>query len=263
MQRMTPEEEPQWRAAIGKNADRYLGFFRRLSASGRRWSPGWNTAAFLHSTGWFCHRRMYGWALVNLLAPWLPILFLAASVRIFPHEYMNGLALALLAAYLAGVFILIPVFADSAYYRHLAKRMPHARPPSFWTHLGAAAFGLVWFVVVAATISPALLDHSPRAKMSEAILSASLMRTAVAEFHQEHRRWPAAAEAMKLANEPQSRVVQSVVWDPAQRAIVITMRDPFPGKRFALRAVEQQGGLSWKCGTIDIEKKHMPGSCRD
>ena len=45
--------------------------------------------------------------------------------------------------------------------------------------------------------------------------------------------------------------------------IVVTMADPFPGKRFELRAQEKNGQLAWACGPIDPEKKYFPASCRD
>lgn len=261
---MKPGEEPQWRATLGRNADRYLKHFQKISASGRRWVAGWNSAAFLHSTGWFCYRRMYGWALLNLCAPWI-LLFALLFVGgwIAPRANLDAAALLLLAIYLACVFILVPLFADSLYYRHLVARLPQARPPSVWTALGAAASVLLYFAVVLAMLLPAYGDYTPRAKVSEAVLAASAMRTQIAEFHQDHGRLPNAAEAARFAGEPQSARVQSIAWDAERRAIVVTMRDPFPGKRFALRFAEQDGQLTVKCGAIDLDKKHLPGSCRD
>src|SRR5512135_650176 len=69
------------RTAIGRNAPHYLAHFERMQRSGRTWLPGWNSAAFLHSTGWFWYRRMYGWALLNLAAPVLLLLLLVFVVR--------------------------------------------------------------------------------------------------------------------------------------------------------------------------------------
>jgi len=99
--------------------------------------------------------------------------------------------------------------------------------------------------------------------VSEAILTAADLRAGVVEFYAQHQRFPDAAEGVRIAGEPVSRRVQSIVWDPGQRAIVVTMRDPFPGKRFALRAIEDSGQLRWKCGPIDLDRKHLPSTCRD
>lgn len=48
----------------------------------------------------------------------------------------------------------------------------------------------------------------------------------------------------------------------AGRMIVVTMRDPHAGKRFAFYAEERGGVLTWGCRTIDLESKYLPGSCR-
>lgn len=262
---MSPGDEAQWRAALGRNADRYLKHLQKISASGRRWMPGWNAAAFLHSTAWFCYRRMYGWAAVNFFAPWILLLglvFIAGWIA--PTANLDALALALLVVYFVCVFVLVPILADSLYYRHLAARLQKAKPPSIWTGTSAAALVLAWFVTFFVVfLLPSYADYTPRAKVSEAILTASAMRTQVTEFYQNHGRLPNAAEAARFAAEPQSARVQSIAWDAERRAIVVTMRDPFPGKRLALRFVEQDGQLTVKCGPIDLDKKHLPGSCRD
>jgi type IV pilus assembly protein PilA len=255
------ENEPQWRTALGGNADHYFKHFEKVSVSGRRWLPGWNSAAFVHSTAWLCYRRMYGWAFLNLAAPWI-LLFILIALP--PGRDADTIAQALLAAYLAAVFIVLPLFADSFYYRHLAARLAHAKPPSIWSGLAAGALAVAYFASVLAMVLPAYGDYTPRAKLSEGLLAASNARTGVTEFYAEHRRFPDAAEGARLVGEAGSARVQSIIWDPGARALVITMRDPFPGKRLALRAVEQDGQLvSWKCGPIDIDRKHMPGSCRD
>jgi len=157
---MGPGDEVQWRAALGPNADRYLKRFQKISASGRRWMPGWNSAAFLHSTGWFCYRRMYGWAALNFFAPWILLIglvFIAGWIA--PAVNLDALALAILVVCLICVFVLVPVFADSLYHRHLATRLQQAKPPSIWTGTAAAALVLVWFVAfVFAVVLPSYGD---------------------------------------------------------------------------------------------------------
>lgn len=262
---MSPGDEAQWRAALGRNADRYLKHFQRISASGRRWMPGWNSAAFLHSSGWFCYRRMYGWAFLNLFAPWILLIGLVfIGGWIAPAVNLDALALALLVVYLICVFVPVPIFADSLYYRHLAARLQKAKPPSIWTGTSAGALVLAWFAAfVFAVVLPSSGDYTPRAKLSEAQAEASSMRAEVMEFYVEHGRLPNASEAPKFRLRTASRRAQSIVYDAERRAIVVTMRDPFPGKRFALRAIEESGQLGWKCGPIDLDKKHLPSTCRD
>ena len=129
--------------------------------------------------------------------------------------------------------------------------------------LGAVALGFVWFALVSAMLVPAYGDYTPRAKVSEAILAAGSIRTEVTEFYDEHSRLPTLHEASRFRTERPSRWVESVVYAPAAERIEVTMREIFPGKRFALHAHDSSGQLTWTCRTIDLEKKHLPASCRD
>lgn len=265
------------RIALGPRAERYLRRFERIERAGRGWLPGWNMAAFLHSTGWFCYRRMYAWALLNLLAPFLLLYALVlAGIMIFPGANLDVAMSILAIAYLVAVFVAVPMFADAVYYRHLRSRLAKfaessesggtaPRPPSALTTLAAVALGAAWLVPVGAImmIDFAYRDYVPRAKVKEAIGIAGVMKTEIAEFHAEHGRLPGPAEADKLGSKtPSSQWVQSIAYDPGRRMIVITMRDPFPGKRFALHAEEREGNLSWTCRTIDLDPKVLPPTCR-
>jgi type IV pilus assembly protein PilA len=254
---MTETDTAQLRAALGANADQYRRRFDRIEASGRRWLPGWNSAAFLHSTAWFFYRRMYLFALLNFLAPW---------ILLFALVFMGGSAtpvLVVFGGYFAGVFILIPLFADSIYYRHLAARLAKARPPSLWTALGATALALASFILCLATLVPTYADYTPRAKMSEVVLATSGMRNGVTEFHHREGRFPSAEEAPKFNTETGSKYVESISYDATRRAIVAVTREPWPGTRIVLYAVEQNGQLAWRCRGIGIDKKNLPQMCRD
>lgn len=265
---MDADQQARLRGAVGRNAERYLRVFERIAAKGG-WAPGWNTAAFLHSTAWFCYRRMYGWAVLNLLAPFITIA-ISLAVAVVLREYADLLVFFALVIYLLLVFVWVPVYADSLYYRSISKRLadPQAtpRPPSAWTALGGLAFAVAWLPVIAVLAMP-LHGHSPRAKVSEAILTASGMRTDITEFHQQHGRLPNVEEAARFRIEGDavaSKFVQSVIYDPQTQRIVITLRDPYPGKKIGLRAELRGAQLhSWTCGPIDLDPKYLPGSCRD
>ena len=257
----------RWRPAIRWNAEYYLRRFPRIASAGG-WAPGWNMAAFLHSTGWFCYRGMFGWAFLNFAAPFIWLFgLLAATGMLGPSGNLDAPVLVLAAAYVIAVFVLVPVFADSIYYRGLKKRHAHPaaapRPPSVWTALGGIAFGAAWSVLIAAMTIPAYGDYTPRAKVSEAVLAASAARTGIIEFHAEHRRLPAENEAGRFRSDRPSRWVESVVYEPAERRIVVTLREIQAGKRFALHAEEHGGQLAWKCRTINLERKYLPYSCRE
>src|SRR2546430_11583456 len=102
------------RAALGANVERYEVQFKKIAAAGRRWVPGWNSAAFLHSTAWFFYRRMYGLAVLNLLAPWaLLVALTTVGGWIVPRGNLDTAALPGFAAHLCIRFILAPLIADS------------------------------------------------------------------------------------------------------------------------------------------------------
>ena len=268
----------RWRAAIGRNAERYLGRFKRIEEAGG-WAPGWNMAAFLHSTGWFCYRRMYGWAVLNFLGLPLLIAGFAGILSLLPRDVRSGqpYVLWMIPVYIVIMFALVPVFADSLYYRSLKKQLDRAgersgetaaRGPSTGSTYGALAFGIAWLLLIGSVLSvvnAAYADYTVRAKVSVALAVGSAMRGTIAEFHEREKRLPTQAEAVKFRHEMQDPVypfVKSVAYDSGAQRIVITMREPFPEKRLALHADVRDGNLVWTCRTIDIEANYLPPSCR-
>ena len=262
---MDETQVDRWRAAIGSNADRYLARFKRIEEAGG-WAAGFNLAAFLHSTGWFWYRRMFRWAGLNLLAPFLVLAVLLGFGFLMPRSNLDSFASIVALLYVLAIFVLIPVFADSIYYRQLGTRLadPRAKParPSAWTFIGALAMGALWFCIVYVAVAPMYGDYTPRAKMSEAVLSASGMRNELSEFFEKERRLPGPAEVSRFRANPPSTYVENVVYEPGERRIVVTMREVQPGKRFALYVTDQDGALTLTCRTIDVEAKYLPTVCR-
>jgi polyferredoxin len=125
------------RTVLGPRKDRYLAKFARTEHV-RGWVPGWNTAAFLHSTAWLWYRRMYGWSLLNLFAPVLLLFVLVFVVQWFvPESSMNAITAVTGALYGLFMFVAVPVYADTFYYRFLKRRHWRGKPPSPWTLAGA------------------------------------------------------------------------------------------------------------------------------
>ena len=254
-----------WRAAIGANAERYLKRFKRIGEAGG-WTPGWNMAAFLHSTGWFCYRRMFGLAGLNLLAPFVLLFLLVFVGSLVPHSNIDSFAVALAVLYLVALFVLLPIFADSLYYRRLNARIadPRAKvqPPSAWTLTGALGMGALWLAIAYIGVAPMYGGYEPRAKVSEAVLAASGTRTELTEFFEKERRLPGPAEAGRFRAERPSRYVETVIYEPGESRVVVTMREVEADKRFALYATAKDGNLTWSCRTIDLETKYLPSACR-
>jgi hypothetical protein len=241
---------------------RYAGHFERMKASGRRWLPGWNWAAFLHSTGWFWYRRMYAWSLLNLVAPVLLLFLLIFVVQWFVPEGGMGIAMAAAGVlHVLLVFVLLPLFADSLYLYRYAKDGRAPKPPSYLTAAGA----LVVIVVPAAmawAVVQAQLDYNRRARVAEGLSAAVAQRNAIAEFHASHRRFPEAAELAQVTPPDKLRFTRSVAWDPARQAVVVTLGEREEGRRFELAATPKDGALEWICRSIDLDSRYLPASCR-
>ena len=56
---------------------------------------------------------------------------------------------------------------------------------------------------------------------------------------------------------------RSISYDPARRAIVVTMAAfPYEGKSFGFFAEDRDGAPGWTCRAIDIDTKYLPAGCR-
>ena len=241
---------------------RYLRHFERMQARNRTWLPGWNFGAFLHSTGWFWYRRMYAWSLLNLIAPVLFMFLLMIVVQGLLRESARDSGVAALGiAYLLLVFVLLPLYADSLYLYRLKRDGKAPKPPSVFTGIGAFLLIVIpgWILYVSMT---AHLEYQIRERASEGLSRASALRTPVAEFYANERRLPDQQEAAKFAETEPMQFSKSVGWDPARRAIVVTLGEREEGKRFEILAIEKDGMLEWKCRTIDFNAKYLPSSCR-
>jgi hypothetical protein len=241
---------------------RYLRHFERMQASNRTWVPGWNFGAFLHSTGWFWYRRMYAWSLLNLIAPGLFVFLLVIVVQgLLPESARDAGVAALGIGYLLLVFVLLPLYADSLYLYRLRRHGKAPKPPSVFTAIGAFLLIVIpgWILYVSMT---AHLEYQIRERASEGRAIAMTLREPVAEFHANQRRLPGPQDAAQFSYREPMKFTRSVAWDPARRAIVVTLGEREEGKRFEFAAVEKDGALEWICRTIDFDAKYLPSSCR-
>lgn len=206
---------------------------------------------------------MYGWALLNFFVPFLLVIgILAIGSWLDPGGNLDGPAAVVAWIYVAAVFIVVPVFADTVYYLSLKRRGDRARPPSVWTRIGGLLLGAGWLALAIAIAIPGYADYMPLAKVAEGVIIADSLKAPIAEFYEQNRRLPGPDEAKQFAFSEPMKYTASVGWDPARKAIVVTMANRFRGKRFEFPAEEKSGTLVWTCRTIDHERKYLPAACR-
>ena len=110
-------------AAVGpKNRDHYLAKFALFDHE-RKTSAGWHWPAFFITFYWLLYRKMWGKAALYFFLPYMVLVPVAMFGRAVP-----GVAVAIgYLAYLLGIFIVPPLLADAAYYRHCERVIENAR----------------------------------------------------------------------------------------------------------------------------------------
>ena len=125
--------------------------------------------------------------------------------------------------------------------------------------------------ILAAIALPAYSDYTKKAKVSEVVLAASSMRTAVSEYVASHNALP-GEDWNKGTDFVPTKYVKALSWDGEQ--IVATADNIATGiddKSLTLKPVATQteldGGVvnNWVCdsaATNGIPPKFLPGSCQ-
>lgn len=136
--------------------------------------------------------------------------------------------------------------------------------------------------ILAAVALPAYQDYTVRARISEAILAASVGRTAVSETYANAGRMDMPAQSVGVDNQT-SNFVASIGWQQVsadEGFIVVTT--PAAGANCAalgnvaaptgacggtvlLRAQGANGKVTWTCGrraSDGVAAKYLPGSCK-
>ena len=272
---MTGVDDDRLRAAIGPGTAYYLEQFEKIDNSGTRWPVTWNWPAFFASTGWFVYRRMGRAALLNFFLP-APFIALLLAFR------EQGTGLIVMGSYAGLAFLVVPMYANAYYYRHLNARVARAavsaeaeqdraspRAPSSLTGIAAFMTGALAFLVPAAllTVPAAYGDYTPRATVSAGLALASSLKHPIAEFYAEHNRLPAPQEAGRFRDEGGKYAQNVAAYDAERRMIVVTIgadaRREVRGRRVALQAEEKDGTIYWRCRAIDLDPKYLPASCRE
>ena len=250
------------RAAIGPRAERYLKSFERIERAGG-WAPGWNSAAFLHSSAWLWYRRMYGWSLLNLFAPLLlGMLFVFGLQFVLPKEMHEAAWTALAIGYVVFTFLVVPVLADAFYYRRLKRREFAVRPPTGWTLAGALLLVMALPAYLVYVTIDAQLEYQRRGRVAESMSLASEIRREIDAFHANERRLPGQHEAARFRWDGKTKHIEAVGWDVSRQAIVASLGGEHKGARIELVPLVRGSEIEWKCRTQSMDPKYLPAYCR-
>jgi type IV pilus assembly protein PilA len=188
---------------------------------------------------------------------------------------------------IVGVWVLVPMFANSLYHGHIRKRIDRmsADAPSHEALVqrligqssgGApvvvaiAAVGGVFVIGILAAIAiPAYQDYTIRAQVSEGLNLASAYKASVAEAYAASQSWPGDIEG--TGAQDSSRYVDRI--EVSDGTILITYgkgaHNSIAGHTVSLHPADVQGEVKWSCGyaagdaaQTDIAPKYLPSACR-
>ena len=119
--------------------------------------------------------------------------------------------------------------------------------------------------ILAAIAIPAYQDYTNRAKVSEALLAGSAVRTSYTEFVQAHQAWPKLSDLI-MAPSTSHRAGAYSVDINGDHDIEITLagNTQLAGKKVLLVPSVSDGQISaWTCTAGTMPEKYLPASCRD
>jgi type IV pilus assembly protein PilA len=289
--------EALYRAAVGpKKAAFYVPKFVRFDKPGAS-KASWNWSAFLVSFYWFLYRRMYGyWAIYCLLIPIALATAGAIATAISGSRLISSIISLAPLGYTYGV---IPIFANSLYHRTIRQRIETLRQkvPERAVQLvvlenGPHTSNAIWIIlsfVIIATIGilaaiaiPAYQDYTIRAQVTEGLVLANPVKTAVADRYASDLSWPESLDALGISQSTSGNYVAAIT---VERGTILIKYGKMANSLVAnhvlsLRpTVTNTGDVVWACGyaastgndpptgaapqdRTDVAAKYLPASCR-
>ncbi len=274
-------DEEYYRAILGaKNQEYYLEHFSRFDDE-RKISPTWNWSAFLVTFYWLLYRKMWRNAAIYFVLPYiLMLLFLVVGA-------VAGGAVGFVVtlgyfAYLAAVFVVIPMYANGLYYQQCKKTIETVRSTTQGTqrqlgelagkggtsHAAYIFILIITFVaiigILAAIAIPAYQDYMTKARMAQAATVGRAATEYVDNYFSQYRSIPRSLDAANfMSSLPPS--VKEVSVDSQVGTITITMKGPTAIEDKSLKFVPSiEGGdhLNWICMSEQIQDRYLPLDCR-
>lgn len=170
----------------------------------------------------------------------------------------------------AAIAMLVPFFFLSWWIEHraVARKAAEIGARRIAAATGAANLlsyaGMIAFVALGGYL-PWEGSMAPRARITEGLAAASSLRTGVTERWSADRKFPSPGSP---GFAPVVEKNHRVALERDGRIAVHFAAPGFPsidGKRIVLTPVLDPSGAiaRWQCGSPDIERRFLPGSCRD
>lgn len=270
------DDEPLWTAICGpKKAHYYVPRWQRYHR-GESTFPSWHWPACFVPFWWGLYRKAWAGAVVlGLVLPW--VLWVAHDLLTAGKSEVTGPSVLLV---FAATIVLPAMLANGFYYRKARKLLGRAQAQSadptvqlayLQANGGTSNVGLTVAIVVGALFGaglltaialPAYQDYRTRAQVVEVLAATTELKTQVADHY---------LATGELA-EPSYETVKSSSAAPyikdiqltERGAIVVTFaQGPIEDMRLAWVPSRSGSGIVWKCKTVDIPAKFVPGACRE
>lgn len=275
-------DEDLWRAAIGpRNTGYYLPRFAARHTEGR--AARWHWPAFFITFYWLLYRKLWGWAALYFVLPYL-VLLLVGGIAAAIGDAGAGFAGALWLAALAAYYLLPPLVANQLYFARCAKLIERQRQSTRsreqllaqveargGTSVVAAIVLGVFLVIavigmLAAIALPAYSDYTKRAKVADALVAARSVAAQVGAYYQSAGTLPAGLD--KLPQQaPRHRYISAMRLDPVDGTLEVTIDFGSGGGRGGIVSLvpnkHADGRLVWTCRAAPEMQRSVPADCRD
>lgn len=269
-----------YKAIVGpKNQDYYLSHFSRFDGNGKV-GASWHWPAFFVTFYWFLYRKMWLHALIYFLLPYLVMIPMGVAAAMAGKSADTIIGIGYLL-YLAGIFLLPPIYANALYYKHCKKKISETSASSHdvQRQLGelsgkggtsnvALIFVLVFaFIaligILAAIAIPAYQDYTTKARMAEAMAIGRNAADSVANYYNQHQEIPISLEQAGFA-APIPPTVKELSVNSQNGTVIITMASaPISGKTFMfVPSLDSNKQIIWTCMSQEILDKYLPQQCR-
>jgi type II secretory pathway pseudopilin PulG len=269
-----------YKAALGpKNQEYYLSRFARFDADGKV-SATWHWPAFFVTFYWMLYRKMWLLALIYFFFPYVFFGLMGATTGV-TNGSGNFLIGSVYLIYLAGILLLVPMYANALYYKHCKKQISAAKASTTdvqrqlgeLTGKGGTSnivFIILLFLafiallgIVAAIAIPAYQDYTTKARVTQAYQLGKSAADTVSQYYNLNQELPNDLGEAGFAS-PLPPSVKEITMDDQYGTLTIIVNGTIvDGKSLTLEpGLDEKRQLYWSCTSNEIQDRYLPPACR-